>query len=171
LPIDFNLQELQLADQYNDEIVTSIEVDSLQAMPTQPFDIDETLPPSTMPTLATAPSLTSLTGDEDDSEVLPHQRAVNTTPTRFRPQYKALLEILRMPELQQEVHKLPSCLSTLKRQTTSELPLLPMRKKSSIPLQPDQLAKEKPSHVPETLPTLSTTVSQESCTQRSSKRF
>jgi hypothetical protein len=108
LPIDFNLQELQLADQYNDEIVTSIEVDSLQAMPTQPFDIDETLPPSTMPTLATAPSLTSLTGDEDDSEVLPHQRAVNTTPTRFRlalglwrhetgisrPQYKALLEIL-----------------------------------------------------------------------------
>jgi hypothetical protein len=39
-----------------------------------------------------------------------------------RPQYKALLEILRMPELQQEVHKLPSCLSTLKRQTTSELP-------------------------------------------------
>ena len=53
---DFNLQELQLADQYNDEIVTSIEVDSkvdsLQAMPTQPFDIDETLPPSAMPTLA-----------------------------------------------------------------------------------------------------------------------
>jgi hypothetical protein len=44
LPIDFNLQELQLADQYNDEIVTSIEVDSLQTMLTQPFDIDETLP-------------------------------------------------------------------------------------------------------------------------------
>jgi hypothetical protein len=63
-----------------------------------------------------------------------------------------------MPELQQEVHKLPSCLSTLKRQTTSELPLLPMRKKSSIPLQPDQLAKEKP---PTTLSSSSTVPSED----------
>jgi len=48
----------------------------------------------------------------------------------------------RMPELQQEVSKLPSCLSTLKRQTTAQLPLLPMRKKS-IPLEAEQLAKDK----------------------------
>jgi len=47
-----------------------------------------------------------------------------------------------MSELPQEVHKLPSCLSTLKRQTAAQLPLLLMRKKS-IPLQSEQLGKDK----------------------------
>ncbi|KAN0067904.1 hypothetical protein V8E54_013832 [Elaphomyces granulatus] len=45
-------------------------------------------------------------------------------------------------ELQQEVHRLPSCLSTLKRQTTVQPPLLSVQKKS-LPLQSEQLGKEK----------------------------
>ncbi|OXV05303.1 hypothetical protein Egran_06929 [Elaphomyces granulatus] len=83
-------------------------------------------------------------------------RATGCGPSRFRVAlglwcqeagisrslYSSLLEILRMPELHQEVHRLPSCLSTLKRQTTAQLPLLSMRKKS-LPLQPEQLGKEK----------------------------
>jgi len=38
LPMDFDLQELQQAGQYDDIIAKTIEVDTLQALPTQPFD-------------------------------------------------------------------------------------------------------------------------------------
>ena len=164
LPIDFNLQELQQADQY-DDIVATIEVDELGALPTEPFEREEVLSSTLSATLSgTIPATpstatgtaTAAADDEDDSEFVEHLRAKTTDPTRFRialglwcqeagisrPQYTSLLEILRMPELQQEVSKLPSCLSTLKRQTTAQLPLLPMRKKS-IPLEAEQLAKDK----------------------------
>ena len=49
-----------------------------------------------------------------------------------------------MPELPQDISKLPSCLSTLKKQTIARLPLLPLRKKK-IPLQAEQLSREKNS--------------------------
>jgi len=148
--MDFDLQELQQADQYDDIIAKTIEVDTLQALPTQPFD--DGLRTRTIP--ATESIITG--GVEDDSEIVEHVRTKTTDPSRFRialglwcqetgisrPQYASLLEILRMPELPQEVHKLPSCLSTLKRQTTAQLPLLLMRKKS-ISLQSEQLGKDK----------------------------
>jgi hypothetical protein len=154
LPPDFNLQELQQTDQYDDDAAT-VEVDALlQALPTQPFD-----EPRAKETIPATPSTVTVAADnEDDSEIVEHVRTKTADPSRFlialglwcqeagisRPLYTSLLEILRMPELQKEVHKLPSCLSTLKRQTTAQLPLLPMRKKS-IPLQSEQLGKDKPT--------------------------
>jgi hypothetical protein len=124
LPPDFNLQELQLTDQYDDNIAATIEVDAtLQALPTQPFD--ESPATETIPT--TPSTVTVATDDEDDSEIVEHLRTKTTDPSHFhttlglwcqeagisRPQYASLLEILRMADLQKEVHKLPSCLSSI----------------------------------------------------------
>ena len=117
----------------------------------------ELLRQSTATFTDTIPAFLTTAGDYDDSEIINHRRAKDTNPSRCRtafglwchetgisrPQYKSLLEIFRMPEFQQEAYLFPSCLSTLKSQTIAHLPLLPMRKKS-IPLQPEQLGREKP---------------------------
>jgi hypothetical protein len=163
LPPDFDLQELQQTDQYDDDIAATIEVDAtLQALPTQPFD-----EPLAIEAIPMTPSMVTVAADnEDNSEIVEQVRAKTSDPSRFhialglwcqeagisRPQYASLLEILRMPELQHEVRRLPSCLSTLKRQTTAQLPLLAMRKKS-MPLQSEQLGKDRPTATSVTAPT------------------
>jgi hypothetical protein len=47
-----------------------------------------------------------------------------------------------MPEMANELWTIPSCLSTLKRETIAQLPLLQLRKKK-IPLNPEQLSSDK----------------------------
>ncbi|OXV05389.1 hypothetical protein Egran_06843 [Elaphomyces granulatus] len=163
LPIELDLQELQHADQCDNYIAVTNEVDpALNALPIQPFNSEEEMQAiqstgissQTIPTSPMGHLDVQASGD-DDSELIKHVRATDRDPSRFRVAlglwcqeagisrslYSSLLEI-RMPELQQEVHRLPSCLSTLKRQTTAQLLLLSMRKKS-LQLQPEQLGKEK----------------------------
>ena len=111
---------------------------ALDPLPTEPFDFDEsTLRPSTATSTQTIPAfLTSdIATEHDDSETLEHLSTTDRDPSKFRialglrcqeadifrSRYSNLLEILRLPELQQKVHSLPSCLSTLKRQTTTQL--------------------------------------------------
>ena len=67
MPIDFNLQELQYAEQYNDDVMGTIEADSLQALPTESFE-------SATATIPTTSSTATAVGDEDDSELIEHSR-------------------------------------------------------------------------------------------------
>jgi hypothetical protein len=154
LSTDVDLQEIQRVDQYNDPI---IEVND--KVPTQDFNLDESTATATTesigimePPLRRQPSA-FLTDDE--SEPVPHTRIIDLEPSKFkfalglwcnhvgisRTQYSSLREILRMLEPNAEVSRLPESLTTLKRHTKGQLPLLSLRKKA-IPLIPEKLASE-----------------------------
>ena len=96
---------------------------------------------------------TQLPGDE--STAVPHQRSTSGI-SKFvmglglwcqetgisRAQYTSLLEILHLPEMEDDLHKLPSSLSTLKRHTSANLPLQALRKQP-IKLTSEQLSRDK----------------------------
>jgi hypothetical protein len=160
LPLELDLQGLQLVDQYGDTTSLKDSQDSADETPLESF-ADAGLEAST--TLDTEDLLLHQLNlsqhPEDDSEPVVHR--VTSDPTKFRLafgiwceetgisrlQYKSLLEIFGMDDidLKEEVRKLPAGLSTLKKQAKSQLPLLTLRKKA-IPLIPEQLSKDKTSN-------------------------
>ena len=74
-PADVDLQEIQQADQYDDEIAATVETDPfLDAIPTQLFDEEA----SDTPLSASTPSVDDFDID-DDSEAVPHARAKTAT--------------------------------------------------------------------------------------------
>ncbi|KAN0069015.1 hypothetical protein V8E54_012644 [Elaphomyces granulatus] len=141
-PIDLDLQELEQADQCDDDIAVTSEVDpALDALPVQPFNSEEeiqTIQPTAISsqTISTSPisHLGVQASDDDDSELIKHVRATDRGPLRFqvafglcqeagisRSLYSSLLEILRMPE-------------------SSQAPIMSLDIEA---LQPEQLGKEK----------------------------
>ena len=139
----------------------------LQAYDSQLLDLDQDIeiPYSTVedePTTTSTPLGSSMqsptrssmgTWEHDNSEYVPHVRAPQAqSPPDFvmamglwcinagvsRADYTALRDVLRMLEPNTQLSSLPETLTTLKRQTKGQLPLLPMRK-SNIPLNPAKL--------------------------------
>lgn len=142
-----NPEEFQQAGLYNE---APVEVDpELTAIPTQLFGEQEET--------AEDPPEDSY-DDDDPSLVIPHRRSTEPHPSRFatalglwceeaaisRTQYKSLLELLRIPigNIHNELDNLPSCVSTLKKQAKSRLPLLRMRSKM-IPLKAEKQSRQK----------------------------
>lgn len=94
--------------------------------------------------------------NNDPSKVLPYRRLKETEPSRFatvlglwykeaaisRVQYKSLVELLRMPEIQAEVESLLSCISILKKQAKARLLLMKMRSRL-IPLKGEKQSRQK----------------------------
>ena len=139
---------------------------ALNQLPTQAFDDGDDISVINAPASAAASrdvnidtGIASSTPFKDESEPVPHTRAKNELSMFMlalglwcqevgisRSQYRALLEILRIPEMKDNLHKLPSCLSTLKRYAIQQLPLLSLRKKS-IPLTSEQLSRNKGKQV------------------------
>jgi hypothetical protein len=147
LPLDVGLQEIQQADQYDDLIISIQSDQELDQLPTQSFEvIDEE---GVAPTVTTSTQLL-----DDESTAVPHQRSISGI-SKFvmalglwcqetgisRAQYTSL-EILRLPEVKGDLHKLPSSLSTLKRHTLANLPLQTLRKQP-IKLTSEQLSRDK----------------------------
>ena len=165
LPLGLDLQDLQLADQYNDIPETADD------LPTSAF-INEDDGMGSQTVIAETQTATVESGtifesasssrqpftaffDPDASDPIPHTRVEDLNPNKFklalglwceqvgisRPQYTSLREILRMLEPNPDISRLPETLSTLRRHTRGQLPLLPMRKQS-IRLNPAQLPTE-----------------------------
>lgn len=149
LPMNLDLQEIQQADQYDDETLTAPTDPELDAIPTTSFSEVDT------DTNVEIPTEQAFWGN-DKSEPIPQLRSNDMDPSPFavalglwcdeagisRPLYVSLLEILRMPELATDVHSLPACVSTLKKQTIAHLPLIAMRKRK-IALQSAQQSRHK----------------------------
>lgn len=161
LPLELDLQELQLIDQYGDTSPKEATQDSADKTPLGSFELPDVGLEASTALDTEEPLLHQLSlsqHPEDDSQPMVHR--VTADPTKFclalgiwcegtgisRLQYRSLLEILSMDgiDLKEEVRKLPAGLSTLKKQAKSQLPLLTLRTKV-IPLIPEQLSKDKPS--------------------------
>lgn len=164
---DFDVNELQNLTHYN-------EIDEQQddhSFPTEDFDEDtiivDTEPrPSARTSSMDPPSRRSSV--PDISEEVPHQR-VRFENSEFnmalglwceqvgvsRSQFTSLREILRILEPNDHLKSLPNSLTTLKRRTKGQLPLLPMRKKN-IPLRaekiPTESATQKAAGNPDKIP-------------------
>lgn len=94
---------------------------------------------------------------EDTSIPIPHERS-ETPCSKFilamglwakdcgvsRRQYESLREVLRLFEPHDKISKLPESVTTLRKWTKADTPLLPLREKK-IPLLPAKLATMKPS--------------------------
>jgi hypothetical protein len=131
-------------------LTISIQADeALDKLPTQSFEaIDEEAE-------GAAPAVTAssqIPGDE--STAIPHQRWTFGSSKHVMavgifclgagislPQYNSLCEIFHLPEMKDEIQELPSSLSTLKRLTLLNLPLLILYKQP-IKLVSEQLSKD-----------------------------
>jgi hypothetical protein len=149
----------------SDDIAITIESDPLlDNLPLQSFNEDggsegqasATISAAPIPITAQTPTASELFEPiQDHSEAIPHGRSLHK-PSKLklaiglwcheagisRTYFSSLFEIFHMPEMASELWTIPSCLSTLKRETIAQLPLLQLRKKT-IPLDPEQLSSDK----------------------------
>ena len=166
LPLTMNLQELQQDEEYADSglqaneegnVLPSIEFDDVDASTGGLLGEKPSLrAPPTVPvfSLPTGSAFSSRRQSAVDiSEPIEHERIRTSTLNNFgvalglwceetgisRNQYDGLYEILSMLKPHAALNSLPESLTTLKRHTKGELPLLPMRKKR-INLIPEKLS-------------------------------
>ena len=159
------MQLLQLLqeDHYNEPEINLPSIGD--HIPSQPFDLEDelsdavasgTLEPS--PEVQVPPVASFLPPVIDDSEILEHKRTPFVETSKFKfgfalwcieagisvRHYSTILELLNMARgnMPEELAKLPSSLSTLKRWFRGQLPLLTMRKKR-IPLEAGMLGQDR----------------------------
>ena len=152
---DLDLQELQLADQYNNALpAAEDDVPTVEFEREEDDDVVITETPAESSAMSCPTSRRPLGAfiGPDSSEPIPHERVEELHPNKFkmavglyciqnavsRTQYDSLLEIFKMLGPHKDISRLPESLSTLKRHTMGQLPLLQQRK-ASIRLIPEKL--------------------------------